>query len=169
METPKYVERTGKKNPADWACGHMSYKKFGFDVYRLKDKYEAGDCNYAFSGESLDELMVNFKKSVDEMEEKRMKQTYNLDELQHPTPYVHRSLLDDAQARIDELESRMMVPTVWPSHVVDAMDAAWRNAKDKHGHLETLMAIGAAALRGLYDPNRIMGARPATGEQGEGR
>lgn len=43
------------------------------------------------------------------------------------------------------------VPEVWPDDVLTDMDNAWRNATDvrRVGHYETLMAVAAAAIRGL--------------------
>ena len=60
----------------------------------------------------------------------------------------------------------MEVPTVWPSETLEAMNAAFVNAKEKHGHYETLMAVGAAAIRSLNERacGGVQTLNPRTGQ-----
>lgn len=55
------------------------------------------------------------------------------------------------QPQVSEGDSRQGVPEVWPDDVLTDMDNAWRKATDvrRVGHYETLMAVAAAAIRGL--------------------
>jgi hypothetical protein len=68
---------------------------------------------------------------------------------------------------------RKGVPMVWPEEVQVAMDNAWRKATDtqRKGHFESLMAVGAAAIRGMYDHKRreaFRAAKEAEQEQSHG-
>lgn len=52
---------------------------------------------------------------------------------------------------MSDSDSRQGVPEVWPDDVLTDMDNAWRKATDvrRVGHYEMLMAVAAAAIRGL--------------------
>lgn len=60
----------------------------------------------------------------------------------------HATLLQPVSS---ESDGRQGVPEVWPDDVLTDMDNAWRKATDvrRVGHYETLMAVAAAAIRGL--------------------
>ena len=53
------------------------------------------------------------------------------------------------------LDRRLGVPTVWPDAVVDDMHKTWLEKKDVRGERELLMAIGAAAIRGMYKETSV--------------
>lgn len=54
---------------------------------------------------------------------------------------------DDAEARAKQMEEALLVPEVWSNEERDGMSEAFKRASAKHGHYETLFAVGAWLLR----------------------